>query len=65
MSAITKIQANSFAAACYNHNTAVDLRAMLVNADSADDCDAWNITAAEWREQIELAIEALKEKAAA
>jgi hypothetical protein len=65
MSAINKIQEGSFAEACYNHNTVVDLIAMLVNVDSADDCEAWGITRKEWREQIELAIAALEEKAAA
>lgn len=64
MNAINKIQSGTFAAACYDMNSAAELKAMLAGAVDANDCTEWNITPAEWREQIELAIAGLEEKAA-
>ena len=63
MSAINKIQENTFAEACYECNTIKQLEhALTIEADK-DDMEQWGITADEWREQIKLAIAALQEKA--
>jgi len=59
MEYINKIQENTFAAACYNDNSIEELVAALAmdEADAAD-CATWGITAAEWRAQIALALNA-------
>lgn len=64
MRAINKIESGSFAAACYDSNSIDDLKMALVGSADANDCAAWDITAIEWREQIELAIVAMQEKSA-
>lgn len=58
MSAI-RIEDGSFAEACYNQNSVAELEAIIARgfADQAD-CDEWNLTASEWRRQIELALAA-------
>lgn len=63
MSALNKIESNSFAAACYDNNTAEELQEMLAEAASAAaDCHDWQITPEQRIEQIKLAIAALEEK---
>lgn len=53
----TKIETNTFAAACYEQNTIEDLKSALERdrADAAD-CATWQLTDAEWRQQIQLAL---------
>ena len=64
---MTRIESNTFAAACYNMNSIDDLTKVLTDhaPGEADmiDCKAWNISPTEWREQIELALAALREDA--
>jgi len=60
---MTIIAENTFAAACYDQNTTEDLELGLLGEADEADMDAWGITAQEWREQIELAICALREDA--
>lgn len=62
---MNKLQDNTFAAACYNHNTLDELRAIMGKQPDPEDMRIWGITSAEWTEQIEIAIAALEEKAAA
>lgn len=54
-----RIEDGTFAAACYEQNTIAELE--IINArgfsDQAD-CSEWNLTAAEWRQQIALALAA-------
>jgi len=61
--ATIKIEDGTFAAACYEQNTIAELE--IINArgfaDQAD-CAEWSLTAAEWRQQIELALAALMSK---
>ena len=64
MSAINNIESNSFAAACYDSNSINDLKAALAGAADKNDMAEWGLGETEWREQIELAIAALEEKAA-
>lgn len=54
------IELNSFAAACYDMNGVEDLKHSLELGPDATDMREWGLTAEEWREQIELAIEALE-----
>ncbi len=64
MSALNKIESNSFAAACYDNNTIEQLQDMVAEAASvAADCHDWDITPEQRVEQIKLAIDALEEKA--
>lgn len=62
MSAIKKIKAGSFAAACYEQNTLAELNAIVGKQADREDMQSWRISSAEWTEQVELAIEALEEK---
>lgn len=55
-----KIVNNTFAHACVEQNTLAELRTALQNPADKTDCTAWNLTAAEWREQIEQAISYLE-----
>lgn len=56
--ATIRIEDNTFAAACYSHNSIAELERALVEAADPHDCAEWNLTAAEWRDQIELALTA-------
>ena len=58
---MTIIAENTFAAACYDQNTIADLEVALAGAADELDMREWGLTEAEWREQIELAIAALRE----
>jgi hypothetical protein len=61
---MTKIQDNTFAAACYDMNSIADLEAALVEGPDEIDMTAWNLTPHEWEQQIKLAITAKREDAA-
>lgn len=52
------IEENTFAEACYNKNTIAELEQARNEAADPRDCATWEITAAEWRQQIELALAA-------
>lgn len=59
--ALTQIALNTFAAACYDQNTIEDLEVALAGEPDQTDMAAWDLTADEWRDQIRLAIAALRE----
>ena len=56
---IDQIQANTFAAACYEQNSINELiEALLARRADPADCGEWKITPTEWRESIALALRA-------
>lgn len=61
--AMTTIANNTFAAACYDTNTAEELEVALRGPADENDCKEWGITADQWREQIQLALAAKTEQA--
>lgn len=56
------IQEGSFAEACYNMNSIEELEQSLAEADETD-MKEWGLSEAQWREEIQIAIAALKEDA--
>jgi len=52
------IQNNTFAAACYDQNSIEDLVQALSNGPDATDMATWGLTEDEWREQVQLALDA-------
>ena len=50
----------SFAAACYDTKTPRELRSSFHGDADPDECHTWNISAAEWKEHIEMALVALE-----
>jgi len=54
------IKENTFASACYEQNTVKELEDALSCGADETDRRVWDITAEEWEEQVELAIEELK-----
>ncbi len=61
---MAQINENTFAAACYDQNSVAELQTALAGEADANDMAEWGLTAAEWRAQIELALEAKMEDAA-
>jgi hypothetical protein len=61
---VIRIPDDTFAAACYNDNSVEELVTALAGPADEADMKAWGLTAEEWREGIELALEALLERAA-
>lgn len=55
---MTHIAENTFAAACYDQNSARELEAALRNGPDASDMREWNLTPEEWVKQIKLALRA-------
>ena len=56
---MASIKDNTFAAACYDSNSIEEIRAALAQSKAdATDCREWGITPAEWREQLQQALEA-------
>ena len=53
-----RIESGTFAEACYDSNSIADLEEALAASPDVADMEAWGLTAAEWREQIELALAA-------
>lgn len=48
-----------FAEACYNQNSVDELRACLLGKEAdLTDCKEWGISATEWREAIQKALDA-------
>ena len=62
---MTTIANNTFAAACYDTNTAAELEAALRGPANERDCAEWGIAPEEWREAVEAALAAKREEAAA
>ncbi len=54
------INSNTFAEACYDMNTIEELEEALHEEADQGDMDAWNLTPEAWREEIELALAALR-----
>ena len=54
------IKDNTFAAACFDGNSIEDLENALVGDADKTDMKAWDISAAQWREQIQLALTEMK-----
>lgn len=54
------IKDNTFAAACYNQNTIEELKEGLSGPADQADMKAWGLTADEWRQQIQMAINQLQ-----
>ena len=59
-----QINDNTFAAACYDMNSILELKDMLSTGPDATDMKTWNLTASEWKLSIELAIRTKREDAA-
>lgn len=55
------IQLNTFATACYDQNSVGELEQALRDGPDATDMTTWNLTAAEWTEQIEIALSAKRD----
>lgn len=55
------VQENTFAEACYNQNSIEELEAAINQDPDETDMREWDLSGDEWREQIEIAIAALKE----
>ena len=51
-----RIEANTFAEACYDMNTVEELETALADGPDETDMEVWCLTADEWREQIKLAL---------
>lgn len=58
------IQENTFAAACYNDNTIAQLEKALAGRANKFDMKAWGLNPIQWREQIKMALAALRADAA-
>ncbi len=50
---------DSFAAACYDHKTVRELKSAFNRDPDPDECRQWKISAAEWKESVEMALVAL------
>ena len=57
------IELNTFAAACYDMNSIVELEQALKDGPDATDMQEWDLTESEWTEQVEAALAELKEDA--
>jgi hypothetical protein len=55
---MTRIQDNTFAAACYDQNSVEELVQALAYGPDETDCKTWGITPSDWVEQINQALEA-------
>ena len=56
----TQIKENTFAEACYNHNSIEELQESLVNGADEVDMKQWELTESEWAENVQLALSALQ-----
>lgn len=57
----TTIKNDTFAAACYDTCSIAELEAALAGPANPDDCEAWGISAGEWRKAVEAALAAKRE----
>jgi len=53
---------DSFAANCYDHMTVKELKSAFNRDADPDECIKWNLSAAEWRENIEMALVSLSRR---
>lgn len=53
-----QITENSFAEACLNQNSIAELQAALSESADQSDMSEWGLTGAQWREQIQIALDA-------
>ena len=58
-----RIQENTFAAACYDQNSLQELMEALASGPDEQDMAAWGLTEAEWRAQVQQAIDAKRAEA--
>lgn len=54
-----------FAALCYRYRSIQEMQKDLQGPADIQDCEAWSLTAQEWRRQIKLALKARMEHYAA
>ena len=54
------LQDNTFAAACYDQNSIEELELALSGSADQTDMQTWGLTEKQWREQIAMALEALR-----
>lgn len=54
---MTTIKPNTFAEACYDQNSIAELEEALAGQPDVIDMETWRLTAPEWYEQIEIALE--------
>ena len=62
MKNINEIQIGSFAEACYEMNTIEELEIALLGVADLSDCKEWGLSPEEWREQIEIALNVMKDR---
>lgn len=55
----TYLADDSFAAWCYDHLSLGEARAAFERDADPDECELWELTALEWKAQVEMAIIAL------
>jgi len=63
MTTLNSIETGSFAEACYDMNSIEELQEVLQGGADETDMETWGIDANEWKEQIELALNAKLEDA--
>ncbi len=56
----THLADDSFAAWCYDHLSLKEVRSAFERDADADECEQWELTALEWKAQVEMAIIALQ-----
>jgi len=62
MKTVQDINENTFAAACYNDNSLIELYVALTMQPDETDMKTWELAQDEWREQIKLALEVRKQE---
>lgn len=56
---MTKIADNTFAAAVFDQNSVEEIKDALARPEAdATDCAEWGISPAEWRQQLQMALDA-------
>lgn len=58
------IPENTFAAACYEQNSIDELEQALRDGPDSSDMQEWSLNAEEWRDQVQMALDALRAEAA-
>jgi hypothetical protein len=53
-----RLRNKPFAALCYRYRSVQEMQKDLQGIANVDDCNAWGLTAEEWREQVTLALKA-------
>lgn len=60
-----RFRSKPFAALCYRYRSIQELQEDLRGPADIKDCDAWGLTAQEWRAQVKLALKAKMQNDAA